>query len=77
MKYGHFNSLLDTLRNFEITKSNIALEKIYEKNIPKNCIYKTFEEHKNYMFLCWGLMEKIKFDYVDEYCKSMQECLNV
>lgn len=75
MKYSHFNSQLDTLRNWGITKSKIAIVKIYEKNIPKNCPLQTFQKHWDIIMLCWGLCSDIKTGYTRDICKSGKDCM--
>lgn len=33
---------------------------LYEANIPKCCLYQTFEEHTNDLMMCWSLASSIR-----------------
>jgi hypothetical protein len=39
---------------------NENYSEIYEKSIPTCCRFKTYQEHVDYLWLCWGLCSAIE-----------------
>lgn len=33
---------------------------VYKNNIPKCCKLQTYEEHRDILFFCWGLINNLK-----------------
>jgi hypothetical protein len=61
MKYKHFKSRLDE-------RFNIINEGMYEYYIPKDCIFRTYREHVDILWLCWGYLADLKRGVTNKKC---------
>jgi hypothetical protein len=49
--------------------------KKYQASIPKCCDYQTYEEHAEYLMLCWGLAHQVRTNGNPTSC-GICECNN-
>lgn len=47
---------------FDKTLAGVVSPEEYEQSIPTCCALRTFDEHANYLMLCWGLVAAVKED---------------
>jgi len=43
-----------------MTDKIVITPELYEANIPKCCLYQTFDDHSEILMMCWSLANSIK-----------------